>query len=145
MWPTRDIVTAFCNFFFIFIMLMQSHIGHRGSRPITWVYKFKLGLLMGSRATKLVVGVHWFPLRLGITLLWLDLMICHSNYYFQAIVSYWGEALQGKTWLPMKISIYLSIYLSKFFFFFFWRCQRKMTNFWSRKIQCGNGVWFFLN
>ncbi len=111
MWPTRDIVTAFCNFFFYCIMLMQSHIGHRGSRPITWVYKFKLGLLMGSRATKLVVGVHWFPLRLGITLLWLNLMICHSNYCFQAIVSYWGEALQGKTWLPTKISIYLSIVL----------------------------------
>jgi hypothetical protein len=65
---------------------------------------------MGSRATKLVVGVHWFPLRLGILLLWLDLMICHSNYCFQAIVSYWGEALQGKTWLPTKISIYRSIY-----------------------------------
>ncbi len=34
-----------------FFMLMQSHIGHRGSRPITWIYKFKLCLLMGSRAT----------------------------------------------------------------------------------------------
>jgi hypothetical protein len=95
---------------FFFDMLMQSHIGHRGSRPITWIYKFKFNLLMGSRATKLVVGVHWFPLRLGILLLWLDLMICHSNYCFQAIVSYWGEALQGKTWLPTKISIYRSIY-----------------------------------
>jgi hypothetical protein len=42
-------------------------------------------------------------------------MILHFNYCFQAIVSYWGEALQGKTWLPMKISIYLSIYLAAFF------------------------------
>ncbi len=41
-----------------------------------------------SLINKLVVGVHWFPLRLGITLLWLNLMICHSNYCFQAIVSY---------------------------------------------------------
>jgi hypothetical protein len=40
----------------------------------------------------------------------LNRMILHSSYCFQAIVSYWGEALQGKTWLPMKISIYLSIY-----------------------------------
>jgi hypothetical protein len=68
--------TAFCTFFLLLLlycMLMQSHAGNVGAtQQIIWIYKFKFNLLIGSRATNSVVGVHWFPLRYGILLI----MIC---------------------------------------------------------------------
>ncbi len=65
-------------------------------------------LLMGSSA-QFSSGGALVPLTTWNFVIVFIIMIWHSNYCFQAIVSYWGEALQGKTWLPMKLSIYLSI------------------------------------
>ncbi len=64
---------------------------------------------MGSSA-QFSSGGALVPLTTWNCVIVLNHMIWHSNYCFQAIVSYWGEALQGNTWLPMKLSIYLSIY-----------------------------------
>jgi hypothetical protein len=62
-----------------------------------------------------VVGVHWFPFTTWNYVIVLNLMIWHSSYCFQAIVSYWGEALReiGYPWR------YLSIYLSMKIWIFF--------------------------
>ncbi len=106
MWCDQRGIFFFDGFLLIIFLLYnvdaKSYVFAGATQQITWIYKFKLTCLW-FQVHNSVVGVHWFPLRLGITLLFL------SN-CFQAIVSYWGEALQGKTWLPMKISIYLSIW-----------------------------------
>ncbi len=93
---------------FFFFRVAKSH-AHRGSRPITWIYRFKFDLLMGSRATKLVVGVHWFSLRLGITLLWLNLWFVILTIVSKLLSRIGVKLFKVKLGYPWR---YLSIYLS---------------------------------